>query len=75
VTRWLLRQVSSARLLHGALVGILATAMYFGLVFASPDGLAGAVAIYGAPLFYASKGLRIAGCMAGAIRSSPPESH
>ena len=67
VTRWMLRKVTSGRVVEGTLIGILATAMYFGLVFASPDGLAGAVAIYGAPLFYLCQALRIAGCVAAAM--------
>jgi hypothetical protein len=66
VTRWLLRNVQSALLLHGALVGLVATAMYFGLVFMAPGGLSSAVATYGVPLFYFSQAMRIAGCLAGA---------
>jgi hypothetical protein len=54
-------------LLHGALVGIVATAMYFGLVVMAPGGLDGAVDVYGAPLFYLCQLLRIAGCVAGAL--------
>lgn len=67
VTRWLLRTLSSGLLLHGMLVGVLATAMYFGLVLMQPDGLSSAVAIYGAPLFWFSQALRIAGCVTGAL--------
>jgi hypothetical protein len=67
VTRWLLRALSSGLLLHGALVGIAATAMYFGLVFMQPDGLSGVIAVYGAPLFWFSQAMRIAGCVTGAF--------
>ena len=66
VISWLLRKTPSDLLLHGTLVGIVATVMYFGLVFGSADGLSGAVAIYGAPLFWFSQAMRIAGCVAGA---------
>ena len=80
VTRWLLRKVSSAWVLHGALVGVVATAMYFGLVVMQPGGIPEVVAMYGAALFYFSQAMRIAGCVAGAAhqqrrvaaRSVPP---
>ena len=65
VTKWVLRTLTSGWVLHGALVGIVATAMYFGLVMSSPGGLAAGVATYGAPLFYFCQVLRIAGCVAG----------
>jgi hypothetical protein len=68
VTRWLLRTLSSGFLLHGTLVGIVATAMYFGLVFMQPDGLSSAIAVYGVPLFWFSQAMRIAGCVTGALR-------
>ena len=67
VTRWLLRTLSSGLLLHGVLVGVLATAMYFGLVLMQPDGLSSAIAVYGVPLFWFSQVMRIAGCVAGAL--------
>ena len=67
VTRWLLRNLSTGLLLHGALIGTVATVMYFGLVLAQPGGIAAAVAAYGAPLFYFSQAMRIAGCVAGAM--------
>jgi hypothetical protein len=67
VTRWLLRTLSSGLLLHGTLVGIVATAIYFGLVFMQPDGLSSAIAVYGAPLFWFSQAMRIAGCVTGAV--------
>jgi hypothetical protein len=69
VTRWLMRPLSSGWLLHGALVGTVATAMYFGLVFMQPDGLSSAIAVYGAPLFWFSQVMRIAGCVTGALHS------
>lgn len=66
VTSWLVRRVSTRLALHGALIGTVATVMYFGLVLAQPGGIAAAVAVYGAPLFYFSQAMRIAGCVAGA---------
>ena len=52
----------SARMLHGALIGIVATVMYLVLVFAKPGGFAAAVATQGLPLFWFSQAMRIAGC-------------
>jgi hypothetical protein len=69
VSWWMLRTVPSAPLLHGALIGIVATAMYLALVFAQPGGYAAAVGTYGVPLFWLSQALRIAGCVAGAARN------
>jgi len=66
VSRWILRKVRFAPLLHGALIGIVATAIYLGLVFAQPGGFAAAVSTYGIPLFWFSQAIRIAGCVAGA---------
>ena len=36
-------------------------------VLAQPGGIAAAVTVYGAPLFYFSQAMRIAGCVAGAM--------
>jgi hypothetical protein len=66
VSWWILRKVSSARVLYGALIGIVATAMYLGLVAAQPGGFAAAVGMYGVPLFWFCQAMRIAGCVAGA---------
>jgi hypothetical protein len=59
-------------MLHGALIGIVATAMYLGLVFAQPGGFAAAVGTYGVRLFWFSQAMRIAGCVAGAARNPRP---
>jgi hypothetical protein len=72
VSWWILRKVPLAPILHGALIGIVATAMYLGLVFAQPGGFAAAVATYGVPLFWFSQAMRIAGCVAGAARNPRP---
>ena len=68
VTRWLLKKLSTQLVLHGALIGMVATVMYLGLVLAQPGGIAAAVTVYGAPLFYFSQAMRIAGCVAGAMQ-------
>ena len=67
VTSWLLKPVVSAVFLHGVLVGVVATFMYFGLVAAQPGGIAAAVATYGVLLFWFSQALRVAGCIAGSM--------
>jgi hypothetical protein len=72
VSSLILRKVPSAPMLHGALIGIVATAMYLGLVFAQPGGFAAAVSIYGVPLFWFSQAMRIAGCVGGAARNRRP---
>jgi len=56
-------------MLHGALIGIVATAMYLVLVFAKPGGFAAAVATQGVPPFWFSQAMRIAGCVPGAARN------
>lgn len=45
VSRWVLRTLSYGLLLHGTLLGMAATAMYFALVFMQPDGLSSAIAV------------------------------
>ena len=72
VSWWILRKVPSAPILHGALIGAVATAMYLGLVFAQPGGLRAAIDMYGVPLFWFCQAMRIAGCVAGAARNPTP---
>lgn len=66
LTRWFLRPVTRHVLLHGTLIGVVATALYLALVAAQPGGLGAALAVYGAPLFWFSQALRVIGCLAGA---------
>jgi hypothetical protein len=68
VSWWVLRNVRSAPVLHGVLIGILATAMYLGLVAAQPGGFRVAIQMYGAPLFWLVQLLRVAGCAAAGAR-------
>ena len=63
---WILRKVPHQRVLHGALIGILATAIYLVLCLANPGGLREVVAMYGTVMFIVDNGLRIVGCSAGA---------
>ena len=63
---WVVRKLRSRFLLHGTLVGIIATLIYLGLCAMGPGSIPAAVAVYGLPLFVLSNGLRIAGCVGGA---------
>jgi putative membrane protein (TIGR04086 family) len=64
---WTARKIDSRFLLHGLLVGIVATAMYFALNLGQSGSLAPAIEIYGLTLFVIINGLRIAGAVAGAV--------
>ena len=66
VAWWLLRKVSHRTVLHGALIGILATVIYLLMCLPSPGGLPAVIAMYGPTFFVVGNGLRIVGCIAGA---------
>ena len=67
VAWWVVRKVPGRRLLHGVLIGILATIIYVGLCMTNPDGgIASVIAMYGPVLFVVGNGLRIVGTTAGA---------
>ena len=63
---WVARPLPSGFVLHGALSGIAATAIYLGLVSIPPNTIAAVVASYGPFWFFTANGLRIAGCALGA---------
>ena len=68
IAGWLVaRGLSSRAMLHGFLVGAIATCIYIALCMLGPGGLGAAVAFYGAPLYVSLNALRIAGCVIGAI--------
>ena len=58
------RKLPDARVVHGALIGVVATAMYFVLVVVTAS-IAEAVAEYGLPLFIVVNALRIVSATAG----------
>ena len=66
VSWWIVRKVPGRRLLHGVLIGILATIIYVGLCMTNPDGIGSVIAMYGPVLFVVGNGLRIVGTTAGA---------
>jgi putative membrane protein (TIGR04086 family) len=69
---WTARRVESQRLLHGFLVGLIATLIYFALNLGSSGSLTPVIEMYGPFLFYLSNGLRIVGCVAGAAAAKSP---
>ena len=76
VAAWILRRVTSRRVLHGALLGVAATLLYLGLCAVQPGGIPAVIAGYGPPLFWASQALRIAGCALGAsYGGGRPDAH
>jgi hypothetical protein len=71
---WVARRLSSGFVLHGALTGMVATAIYLAIVSLPPNTIATAFATYGPFWFFSANGLRIVGCALGAAyrgRSSP----
>jgi hypothetical protein len=64
------RGLTSGAVLHGLLVGALATIIYLVLCMLGPGGLPAAIAVYGAPLYVSVNALRIAGCTAGAFHQA-----
>ena len=58
------RKVPSARVLHGLLIGVVATVLYFALVI-SVSSVAEASATYGLPLFILVNALRVGSATAG----------
>jgi hypothetical protein len=71
VSAWILRRVGSSRALHGALLGVVATLLYFAICALQPGGITSVIAGYGAPLFWGSQVLRIAGCVFGGLGKLP----
>jgi hypothetical protein len=58
VTWWILRKVPHRPVMHGALIGIVATAIYILLIIPSPGGLQSVVTMYGVFGFIAGNALR-----------------
>ena len=69
VTFWASRWIRSQLLLHGLLIGIVATAIYLALVSAFGGGIASALSRYGTPLFVGFNAMRLLGTLtAAAVR-------
>jgi hypothetical protein len=69
--RWAGRRVASHHALHGALIGVTAFLIYLAVCSIPPNTIATVIAGYGAPRFWAFNGLRLVGCVAGAIAARP----
>jgi hypothetical protein len=63
------RKLVDAHVLHGLLIGIVATLMYFALVIGT-GSIAEAAAAYGTPLFVCVNGLRVLSAVAGGYFAS-----
>ena len=63
---WVARPLTSQFALHGALTGIVATAIYLAICSIPPSTIAAVVAAYGPFWFLLANGLRIAGATLGA---------
>lgn len=63
---WVARPLSSQFVLHGALTGVVATAIYLGICSIPPTTIAAVVAGYGPFWFFLANGLRIVGASLGA---------
>jgi len=74
VVAWLAtRKLPDARVLHGLVIGIIATVMYFALVIGT-SSIAEAATVYGLPMFIVVNALRVVSAAAGgyaADRRSP----
>jgi len=66
VSWWVFRKRRSALWVNTALLGLLATVIYLGIVVAS-TGIGAAIATYGFTLFVFSNVMRVAGCLAAAF--------
>jgi len=65
VVAWLLlRNVLQRTVIHGALIGIIATIIYVLLCFANPEGIKAVINMYGLAGFILGNGLRVLGCTA-----------
>jgi Kef-type K+ transport system membrane component KefB len=63
---WVARPLSSQFKLHGALTGIVATAIYLGICSIPPTTIPAVVAAYGPSWFFLANGLRVIGATLGA---------
>jgi len=63
---WVARKPLAGFVLHGAMVGVVATLIYFAIVIAQLGSLKPAIEAYGPVSFFLANALKILGCMAGA---------
>jgi len=65
------RRIVSQPALHGLLLGMVAFLIYLTVCSIPPNTIAMVVAGYGATRFWLFNGLRLVGCVAGAMASRP----
>ena len=65
ISWWMVKRVKGRHVLHGTLIGVFATLLYFVLCMVQPDGISAVITMYGPPLFVLGQVLRIVGCAAG----------
>jgi len=63
---WVARKPASGFVLHGVLVGVVATIIYFGLVVGQGISVTEVMNMYGPIPFFLANALKILGCVAGA---------
>jgi hypothetical protein len=63
---WVARKPAAGHVLHGTLVGIVATIIYLGLVLGQFGSLTPVIEMYGPVSFFLANALKILGCVAGA---------
>ena len=66
ITRWFLRRVQFRTLLHGLLIGVIATLIYLGLALGTSGSLQPIIDVYGPFMAVFGNLLRIAGALLGA---------
>jgi hypothetical protein len=63
---WAVRKAESGFALHGLLVGIVASIIYFALILGESGSIQPVIDLYGPVLFFLANALKILGCVAGA---------
>jgi hypothetical protein len=63
---WVVRKPASGFVLHGTLVGVVATLIYLGLLLGQFGSLTPVINMYGPVSFFLANALKILGCVAGA---------
>lgn len=71
ITWWLARKVRARHVLHGTLIGVIATVLYLLLCMTQPQGISSVVAMYGPVVFVLANLLRVLGCAAGGFVARP----
>jgi hypothetical protein len=71
ISAWMLRKVALRRVLHGTLLGGVATLLYLAICATQPGGVAAVIAGYGPLRFWGFNALRIVGAVLGVAGRAP----